>query len=289
MKSYYLIYTLTILSTLLLTMCDGLDSEIKTREEITVSVSELSRDSLEEIFLSTISEIDRNLEFIMKQEGMIILGPNSNVEGSIDKKERIARNIQMINALLEENRQKIEKLETLINTGEHRNQQLEKILDDRANEFRDQTEQIAKLKEELLGKDFEINDLNHRLSKAELRISKLNNLLGDMESKLFKAHYAVGTFRELKDNRVVEKLGGLLWFGKVKTLQEDFNQEYFTEVDIRDTRSIALYGKKARILTKHPEDSYDWEQKDGLVTNLLIKDPGKFWEANKYLVIEVSI
>ena len=42
----------------------------------------------------------------------------------------------------------------------------------------------------------------------------------------------------------------------------DFNKEYFTEIDIRKDKVIKLYSKRAELLTTHPEGSYKLEKDD---------------------------
>ena len=58
-----------------------------------------------------------------------------------------------------------------------------------------------------------------------------SQLVESQEAEMSKAYYAIGTSKELKDNGVVVKTGGVAGVGGAKTLNMDgLNQAYFTEV-----------------------------------------------------------
>src|SRR5688572_1750073 len=69
--------------------------------------SESTRDSLERLYITTLDEIDENLDAIRDKKGIIVLGPNSNMDNGVSKKQQIINNISMINSLLDENKKKI--------------------------------------------------------------------------------------------------------------------------------------------------------------------------------------
>ena len=87
---------------------------------------------------------------------------------------------------------------------------------------------------------------------------------------------------------VITKKGGFIGIGKTEQLKQDFNTDYFTQVDITETQAIDLFSKKANILTSHPSDSYKLEGDDESVDKLVILDPVRFWSASKYLVVVVE-
>ena len=46
--------------------------------------------------------------------------------------------------------------------------------------------------------------------------------------------------------------------------------------------------KHAKIMTPHPADSYEFVYEGKVINYLTIKDPDRFWETSKYLVIMVK-
>lgn len=71
-------------------------------------------------------------------------------------------------------------------------------------------------------------------------------------------------------------------------MTEDFNKDYFTEIDIRTTKTIELYSKSAKILTSHPDGSYTLEKNSKGEYVLSITNAKYFWSLSKYLVIQVK-
>src|SRR5690606_23582766 len=107
--------------------------------------------------------------------------------------------------------------------------------------------------------------------------------------ELNKAYWVQGTFKELKENEVLEKEGGFLGFiGKNKTIKKNLNVESFTELDIRETEIIPLNAKKVEMISEHSDNSYRLIYQDDLVSYLKIENPEEFWKLTRFAVIEVK-
>lgn len=107
------------------------------------------------------------------------------------------------------------------------------------------------------------------------------------EEELEKAWFAFGTFDELKEKAVIQKKGGILGLGAVKSLTPEFNKAYFTEIDIYEVTQIPIMSKKAEIITNHPHDSYKIVGSDQ-IEYIEILDPENFWKVSKYLTVVVK-
>ena len=64
------------------------------------------------------------------------------------------------------------------------------------------------------------------------------------DKALNTAWYVFGTKSELKDQKILKR-GDVL-------KDNEFNKDYFTEIDIRQDKEIKLYSKRAELLTTHP-------------------------------------
>jgi hypothetical protein len=73
-----------------------------------------------------------------------------------------------------------------------------------------------------------------------------------------------------------------------KVLQNNFNRDYFTKIDIRVDKEIRLYSRSAKILTAHPASSYMLTQDANKQYILRISNPQLFWSTSKYLVVMVK-
>lgn len=93
------------------------------------------------------------------------------------------------------------------------------------------------------------------------------------------AWFVFGTKSELKEQKILQK-GDVLQ-------SDDFNKDYFTQIDIRTDKEIKLYSKSAKLLTNHPEGSYSLVKDAKGQYILKITNPNKFWSVSRYLVIQV--
>jgi hypothetical protein len=104
--------------------------------------------------------------------------------------------------------------------------------------------------------------------------------VSQQDAELHAAWFVYGTKRELKEQ-------GIMKDGEV-LVNGNFNKEYFTQLDIRETKTIKTYSKSARILTTHPSDSYMLTKDGNDKYDLQILNPEKFWSVSKYLVMLVK-
>jgi septal ring factor EnvC (AmiA/AmiB activator) len=256
---------------------------------------EITKDSLEQILSGTLDEIDHNLQLISEKQEVIAIGPNTASESGISVKERILRNIQMMNTMMDENKQKIADLNSTIKRYKLDNSKLGKKAKATKAQLEDYEKQLAVLKEELSAKDYQIAELNKRITNVETkntaleeRAVTLEKKSGDYEKQVYTAYYTVGKYKELQQHGVLEKKGGILGVGRTKELNEQAGNEYFTQIDIRQTTSIPVMAKKARLITNHPEGSYQFTEGKDQIASLEIKDPEKFWKTSRYMVMELK-
>jgi hypothetical protein len=95
----------------------------------------------------------------------------------------------------------------------------------------------------------------------------------------------VNTNKYLLDNQIIEKSGKL---GGGKVLSDNVKTGKFRKADLRNIRTIDINSEKAKLITTHVRDSYEWVRKDKVVTHLQIKDPEEFWKTSKFCVIEIK-
>lgn len=262
-------------------------NEVTREEQVESELGEnkaSTADSLQLAFAQTLNEIDQNLDMIREKEGALVLGPGSNAETGITKSEHIKRNISIINSLMEQNREKIEKLTAQLKKSKKSNALLTKLTEGTKEKMKAQEEELALLKNQLTDKSFELAQLNIKLNDLQLANAMLQDKADKLDKNAGTAYYTVGSYKELKKENVVK--GGML--GK-KTLKDDFKKEYFTEIDTRQTTSIPLFAKRAKLVTTHPKNSFALEKDKNKVTYLKITDPEEFWKMSRYLVVEVQI
>tara|TARA_R110001592_G_scaffold148165_3_gene372867 strand:+ start:4843 stop:5742 length:900 start_codon:yes stop_codon:yes gene_type:complete len=235
-----------------------------------------------EEYMKSMNEIYDNLAVIKEKENLI----NTNIDmsnGEVNEslKNKIVEDINLINNLLEENKKKMANLNSKLKESNSKGVELERM--------------IQNLMQQLEDKDIEIGSFKNQLASANAQLKVLfeeyNNRieeLGEQTDKLNTAYYCYGTAKELKEKGVISKEGGFIGIGKTTKLSDDFNKEYFTQIDITLVQQVDLMTKKAKVVTNHPADSYKLEGSKDMVEKLIILDATKFWSASKYLVIVVE-
>ncbi len=288
---------LLILSTIILF---GSCAETITQEEHRAEIANLiendanTRDSLEKMYIATLDDIDNNLDAIRDKEGLIIMGPKSNNDLGMSKRDQILNNISMINTLLEDNKAKLDKLEKSLASYKQGKKELLKSISQAKERMLLQEQDIASLKALLAENDFKIAELSKKLDEKTMLSETLtseNTTLKEqntvLDKDLNRVYFASGTYKELKKNNIVAKEGGVLGLGRVKTLEKNLDKSKFSELSQKENTTIALSGKKPKLISRHPINSYTVNITGDDMAQLTIKDPNSFWSYSKYLVVEV--
>ncbi len=245
-----------------------------------------AKNAAEDTLYQTINEIDKGLSDIRADQGLLT---ETNAE-KFSKKEEILRTIRDINSLLEQNKEKIKKLNGQLASLRSQRSKMKKENEELKQFIAQKEEEMVGLQSLMADQTTTINYLNQIVSDLKLANNTVTETNRKMDTQLHKAYFAMGSYKELKEHNVVEKNGGLLGLGATKEMKDDFDQQYFTEIDIRQVKTIPVGSKKAKLVTNHPVGSYEWDKGEdgkGNTEALTIKDPEKFWAASKYLVVEV--
>jgi len=243
--------------------------------------------------IETIGDIEENLRIIKEKEKIVSLKAEKGDYEGISK-EQINEDINLIYELMLENKNKIEELEKqLKNAGVERGR-LNKLVESLTRELKEKGEEIVRLNEMLIVKNEQIVKLNVTVSDLTGSLASLSEKNRQTQAELEAtkdlqntAYYAIGTKKELKDRKITDR-NGFLFFGEKKVLPDGFDKQYFQIIDIRNTKSISISGKKPKLLTRHPNNSYEIVNEDKGNSTLNILDTEMFWSINKYLVVQVN-
>ncbi len=245
------------------------------------------RDSLMNEMMATLNEIESNLALVKEKESLLFINKDDQeVQG--DRKDKVVRDIQLINSLLEDNKQKMAALEKKLKNSGIQINEFQKRIDALTQEMGQKDQDIAQLKEDLSKKDFELADLNTRLDSVSTQIVLREETITEKDNQINTCYYAMGTRKELQENGVINRDGGVLGMGRTTTVSADANRNYFTRIDLREVQSIPINAKKAKLISHHATDSYELKKENDQIASLQITKPDEFWKASRYLVIEVQ-
>lgn len=235
------------------------------------------KDSMINDLFGTVNRISENLRTIRTKQGQLGAADGGS-EGST-MEERIMADLQSIDGLLAENKALLERMRKQAKTSAGAIAELERT--------------VAELERTIVEKDEEIVMLKEQLSSTNSSLATLIEMyrdksqLADLQrTELNTAWYAVGTSKELRQNGVLTKEGGVVGIGSVTKLNtQDLSKGYFTRIDVSSTTTIPVAAQKARLVTSHPEGSFRFENG---AEKLVITDANAFWSISKYLVVEVD-
>jgi len=268
-----------------------MNSKVKEQEDkLTAQIKSLqaSRDSIMSIYLATIDKIDNSLNDVRNQQGNLIPGSLPSSENGISKKEQILNNIAVLNDLLKENKTTIASLQQSLSQFKTGNAQLAQLLKTEKERGVVLEKQISDMKQVLEDKDNSIADLNRSNAGKQDTIEQLTDKNKEQVTALNKTYFTSGTYKQLKEEKIIEKDGGVLGVTAAKVVSKNLDRSNFAVLDMTKDTSIQVAGKNPKIITEHPDGSYILEAKNNELSVLTIKDPENFWKVSKYLVVEVK-
>jgi hypothetical protein len=284
-------FSLILFTTLLISACntstpDGTGSTEES-EELARLKSENrdlqfqleNKDSALNDAIMLFNEIEENLAMINLKDDEIRLR-STNVELAEDGKQWILQEIQNINYLREANQKKVEELNKMLKADNLQIQELQTMVNNLMGQIQLQEEEIEMLR-------LELSDLDREYVELLEAYQEQSQITFETLKELNKVFYAYGTEEELVANGVIVKEGGFIGFNKKVSLKDDFNDDYFTQIDLQKDKTIQVTGSKFRFITDHPSTAYSTVT-NGQNHKITINDPNSFWKVSRYLVIVVD-
>lgn len=233
--------------------------------------------------LGTLNEIEEGFQQINEAENRLALAKSG--EGA-SKKQQLRENIQFIANRMKQNKELIAQLQKKLEGSTLQAGQFRKTIENLTKQLEEKDLQLQALRDELDAKDIHIAALDETVNNLNTNVSKLTNesakkteTINTQDKQLNTAWYVFGTKKELKGQHIIED-------GKV--MNGNFNKNYFTKIDIRNTTEIKLYSKSVKLLTAHPSSSYTLTPDVNKQYTLRITNPQIFWSTSKYLVVLVK-
>ena len=251
------------------------------------------RDSLQKIIdqkdneindmMSTLNQIQEGFREITQAENRVSIVKDGE---RTDKAQQIRENIQFISNTMKHNRELIAKLRQQVRESSVMGDALKTTIDELVKQLEEKDQQLQQLRAELDSKDIHIaeldetiNDLNTHVENLTTESKEKSQTISNQDKQLNTAWFVFGTKKELKEQHIIEG---------DRVLQSNFNNSYFTKIDIRVEKEIKLYSKSAKLLTMHPSSSYTLQQDANKQYVLRINNPQLVWSTSKYLVVLVK-
>ena len=271
------------------TMLASCDFYTKREKELTAQNAALNtelaaQNAALESALKTITDIQEGFRVINEAEGRVAIQTQGSE--SMTEAERIREDVLFIQQKMEENRKQITALEKQLKASGIEAANLRKMIKGLQQDLDAKVKDIVALKSELAQKNILIAELDNAVAQLTSDVNTLQQVSGAQQEvieqqveQLNRAWYVYGTAKELKQQNILRS-------GKVFS-SNDFNKNYFTEIDVRVDRVFPFYSKHAMLLTTHPAGSYEFTTGDNKMVTLNILDFEAFWSVSRYMVVQV--
>ena len=237
--------------------------------------------------LSLLNEVEDNFRSIKAAENYLSVQSNASGELAPTTKERINSDMKLITETLQKNRQKISELENKLKNSSLQSTQLSQTVNKLRVELDQKTMALVTLNEELELKSRQISELSASVSNLSKDVQDLRiqsntqqQTINQQQKEITTVYYCFGTSNELKKQKILvnDQIGA------------NFNHDYFIRVnDFNKLHNIQLSAKRGRLVSKHPDGSYEFVKDANNQIELRILDPVKFWSLTKYLVVLVNV
>jgi chromosome segregation ATPase len=236
-------------------------------------------------FLTVVSN---GLDSISLQESDIL---KTSEESPIPNREQIKEDLQRFQQTLKDQRERISDLEKRLNYNTIQGRKMKAVIESLKAQLAEKESQVASLQDELNNKNITIKDLNTRLTtisahsqEQEQIITSQNDLISKQDNALNEGYVLIASKKVLKDADLLR--GGLLTKKKADYTKLEANKRMFRTIDTRVVTELEILSKDPTIMTQVPNGTYTME-KSGDKTILKILDPVRFWDASKYLIIQL--
>jgi len=226
--------------------------------------------------LGIISDVENNLSAIRDAEGMMMLKNENNTQ-----RDQLNSELIQIKEQMAVNRAKLDSLSNVLDKSNKdrsylRNtiKKLQAQIEEKEATIAQMQEQLAQKDQEIAGLNTQVNNLNEDLSKVNAKNDEQSRLIAEQILEMSKVYYFGASKKELKEK-------GILTSKYI--LRSEVPAEAFTQVDKREVNEIAFEGKKVKVLSAHPVESYTIVN-NGTQVVLQITNPELFWSVTKYLV-----
>lgn len=235
------------------------------------------RDAVLEEMIGTINLIEQGFRSISEAQGRINLDDAISSEKS--RAEILQNDIDFISETLAKNKAEIQRLQSQIKNNKTASKQLQTMIENLQNQLMQKSRDLETMQAALAEKNIHIEKLDKTISELSKTNETNERIISIQDSELNSVWYAIGTKRELKEQKIL-KSGDVL-------RETDANLDYFTKADLRELTQINTYAGRAKLLTNHPANSYKLERNSDKQYILTITNPDAFWSTTRYLVIQV--
>ena len=213
----------------LVASCDSFSGSNKNKlqaENDSLMMELTQRNAELDEMMGTFNEISEGFRLINAAENRVDLQRGAVAEGSKTAKQKITSDIEFIRKQMEENKEQIAKLQSMLKNSKYNSAQLKKAIDALNQELVSKAQRIEELQTELASKNIRIQELDAAVTDLTATKEQLvseneakSKTVAEQDKALNTAWFVFGTRKELKDQKILKN-------GEVMK-EADVNKDYF--------------------------------------------------------------
>ncbi len=235
-----------------------------------------------------VTAITGDMDDIRRMEN-ILASPAAN-DGNPKQTEQIMADIAAIRRTLAKRRAKLDLLESKLKESALFSSDLQDAINALRRQIDSRNKEINRLRMQLdsarqyIGSlNITVDSLYNAVDTLSFSRNRAEQTAIELENELNICYYTIASKSELKQHRILET--GFL--RKSRLLIGDFDRDFFLCGDKRNMKSVELHSRKAKLLTNHPEGSYNIITGEGSL-RLEITNPDRFWSTTNFMVIQTD-
>lgn len=272
----------------------GCSNDEKT-ENRDISETDMLVDSLRaanDDLLLFVNGLSSAIDSITAQEGMLKTVINLESWETVSKNE-VFNELNYLQSVIRNQKDNIKSLQSKIKNNESAYaQKIQTIITSYAYQLEEKEKRIAELEQQIKNKDLSIQSLKSNVSALTTNVENLsasieeqNTVIENQNNLINEGYVIIGTKKELQTWGILTKSG---LFKKTKLNLSNINADNFDKVDIRSFTELPISGKKPKILSQMPPESYSLKESKGNGYILTILNPQLFWSISNYLIIQYN-
>ena len=261
-----------------------------TKKELQANIDSLNVELAQvnsemENVMGILNDVQEGFQQINEAENRVTAANAENAPANV--KEQMKADVAFIQAKMKENRERIAELEARAAKGDKTAAALRKTIKNLKAELADKEALIASLLADIDAKnariqqlDVEVANLNADKNALTAKNAANEQVIAGQDKAMNTAWYVIAKRKALKEQNIL-KMGDVME-------QADVVMEDFIEIDIRNVAEIPVGAKKARLLSAHPEGSYEIVKGADEMAVVKILDVQAFWSVTRYLVVRAK-
>lgn len=239
-------------------------------------------------FFETMAQIRSNLDEIKARQNIISNQTGGTEQVTADMRQNINNDLTAIGKLMDDNRRRINSLNRQLRESNVKVGELEKIVASLTLEVEARNVEIAQLRENMNQLNIHNQALTEAIEKLDRENREQMGLIADKTEQLNTAYFTYGTRRQLLDQEIIVRQGGVLGLGRTTAVNSNASKDLFTRIDVTQVETFDIPSDKLQIVSTHPTGSYQINPIDDQSSQIVVTDRTQFWSNTRYLVVNIE-